>query len=502
MQTSDKQNPGFFLISLALTAALPAFAQDEDTATPIYEQVEVPAETAADAAAPLFGMDALPTDDEATEQGNKTAQEKLDEAHQRFLYYFDDENYELALVAAEQAVILARSVHGDQSLEAGLALANLATVQSRLANYGDALTNYSASVFLIESTEGNISPRLVNPLLGLAATHNALGEFDRGLLVYQRALRINHVEQGLYNNDQMKIRDGLTESYVGLDEMEDAEDQQEVQELIVREKHADELEILMPAIVKLADWYRRTNQPMKEQQQYQRAINTVRQAEGDTIAQQIEALRGLAAAYSRSSQYSVSIRVLKQAYRMNAERTAPDPILGAAILVELGDTYNIFDSRRDAQRSYVSAWQLLSESGDYDDEIQRFFGQPVAIRMGSLPDIYPDNSKMQDKALTDPDAFEPGYMNLSFDVSETGQVENLQVVESDPPNMLDKKVKRYVARYIYRPRMANGAPVNTENVQLGHAFRFSKDVFVEETFEETSQRLNYPGDLIRPEAND
>jgi tetratricopeptide (TPR) repeat protein len=505
MQATYTRKPVVFLVAAALLVGATARAQDDSTATPVYEQVEIPPETAGEVAEPLFGMDepeVVSEDSSATAASDdgQTPQEKLDDAHQRFLDYFDDENYQLAIVAAEQTVILTRSVHGDKSLEAGLALANLATVQTRTANYADALTNYNASVFLIEAAEGNISPRLVNPLLGLAATHNTLGEHDRGLVVYQRALLINHVDLGLFNTEQMTIRDGLTESYVGLDEMEDAEDQQEVQSLIVREKHGDDLAMVMPALFKLADWYQRTNQPLKEQQQYRLAINTIRRAEGDTIEHQIEALRGLAAAYMHSREAQISIRMLKQAYRMNLERTPSDPLLSAEILVELGDNYTIFESRRDARRSYTGAWQLLSESGGHDEDLDRLFGAPIIIRSNSLPDVYPDNSKTQEMALSNPDRFEPGYINLRFDISETGRVNNVEIIESDPPELLDKKVMRALSRYIYRPRLAEGEALNTENMQLSHAFLYSNDVLVEESYEETSKRLDYPGQLTRPET--
>ncbi|HJP03948.1 MAG: energy transducer TonB [Gammaproteobacteria bacterium] len=434
-----------------------------------------------------------PAGDAGPAQEQLTPQEMLDDAHQRFIDYYAEEQYQLAMVAAAQTVESTRSIFGEVSLEAGLALTNLATAQVKLGNHPAALANYQASVFIIEEIQGIISPRLVNPLLGMAAAHNAMENFDLGLTTYERALRINHVEYGLFNASQMKIRDGLTESYVGLGDMRKAGFQQQVQAMIIRQEHGDNLELVIPAVFKLAEWYQRTNQPEKEQRQYTIAVNAVRQLDSQNSTLQIDALRGLAAAYMRSANQATSIRLLKQAIRINEASPEPDPVLTADILIELGDNYSIFGSMRDARRVYKSAWQILSEEDEAKKHHDNYFGSPVGIRAEYLPDVHPSRSKTRQQLREDPDAFSSGYVSVSYDINENGRVKNVTVLESEPPGLIDKRIKILVSRIGYRPRMVDGEPVATTDNRLTHEFMYlSLDLEEGDTRDDDGERIELP----------
>lgn len=431
--------------------------------------------------------------DSAAVQETTDSLDLLESAHRRFMDYYEEEQYQLASTAAAQVVELTRNIYGDASVETALALANLATALARLDDHQNALANYQTSVAIIEEAEGIISPRLVNPLMGAAAAHNAMENYDLGLTVYERALRINHVELGLFNTDQMKIRDGLTESYVGLGDMRKAGFQQRVQSMIVRQEHSDDLDLVIPAVFKLADWYKRTNQPEKEQQQYTMAVNAVRQLEGNNSPKQIAALRGLAAAYTRTANQATSIRLLKQAIRLNESGPKPDPVLSADILVELGDNYSIFGSLRDARRVYQSAWQILAGEQEAAKLQENYFGTPVGIRAEPLPDVYPSRSKNRQLLREEPDAFLPGYINVMYDIDESGRVRNVEVLESDPPGLIDKRIKILVSRIGYRPRMVDGEPVATPGNRLSHQFMYlTGEIEDDDTDADDDKRLELP----------
>jgi tetratricopeptide (TPR) repeat protein len=424
-------------------------------------------------------------------------EEQLDDAQSRFLSYFADGLYRQALVAAKQTLQLALQIYGPETLEAALAHANVATAQTRTGELQGALTNYKASIELIEDHEGIVSPRLVNPLMGLAATHNEMGAFDLGLTTYKRALRINHVELGLNNSEQMIIRDGLTESYIGLDDMEDANFQQEAQLRIIRQEHGDDLDILLPAIYKLAGWYQRSNQPEQETLLLQNATRTVKKMAGSDSNEQIEMLRSLAGAFQRMDMPAEAIRLLKKAWKINEDSEPPDPVLGAAILVEIGDFYNGFNDLRDARRYYTSAWEaLLSEGGDSSAELlNQYFGAPVNIWSVTLPDVYPLNSKTATLALEEPDLFREGLLVAEYDIDQNGRADNIRIIESDPAGMLDKRISYLLGRNFYRPRYADGVPVVTEGQQLRHRFIYLPDDAEKAAKEKSSDsggRLEYP----------
>jgi tetratricopeptide (TPR) repeat protein len=417
----------------------------------------------------------------------------LDQAHAHFLELFDAGLYPEAKIAGSQVLEITRWTYGNASLEAALAQINLATVQSRTGEYETAVENYTNSIAIIEKVEGIISPRLINPLMGLASAYNATGAYDLGLLTYERTLRINHVELGLQNEQQMPIRDGLTESFVALGKLKKADFQQKVQVAITRKEYGENSEQILPSIYKLANWYRRTNQPEQEAYQYQTAVRLIRENTDKQSPAQIDALRNLAVVYQRVNMPAESMRLLKRAYRLNAEAAEPDPLLAADIQVQVGDFYNLFGSRRDAQRYYVGAWNTLEQLGDQEVLLEEYFGIPVNLQGADLPDVYPDSSSTITRFRENPNKFMSGYVTAEYDIDASGRVENIRIIESYPADLLDKRVRMTLSRQNYRPRMLDGVPVATQAEQLQHEFNYEIQPDEGDDKGEEGGRIERPG---------
>ena len=81
---------------------------------------------------------------------------------------------------------------------------------------------FAESIELIEKNQNIISPELNSPLYGIALTFNQFGQYEDAINILERSLRINHVNEGLYNLNQIKIHDSLTESYVGIKDVKNA----------------------------------------------------------------------------------------------------------------------------------------------------------------------------------------------------------------------------------------------------------------------------------------
>lgn len=52
-----------------------------------------------------------------------------------------------------------------------------------------------------------------------------------------------------------------------------------------------------------------------------------------------------------------------------------------------------------------------------------------------------------------------GWVRVAFDVNESGNVENVEVVESDPPGVFDIAATRAVSRWRFKPRIIDGKAV-------------------------------------------
>ncbi|MXZ44902.1 MAG: TonB family protein [Gammaproteobacteria bacterium] len=57
-----------------------------------------------------------------------------------------------------------------------------------------------------------------------------------------------------------------------------------------------------------------------------------------------------------------------------------------------------------------------------------------------------------------------GYVLVEFDVDTTGSVDNVSVIESDPPDVFDKSAVSAARQFKYTPKYVNGQPVRVEGV--------------------------------------
>lgn len=52
-----------------------------------------------------------------------------------------------------------------------------------------------------------------------------------------------------------------------------------------------------------------------------------------------------------------------------------------------------------------------------------------------------------------------GWVRVAFDVTASGSVENVEVIESEPPGVFDTAATRAVSRWRFKPRIVNGEAV-------------------------------------------
>ncbi len=59
-----------------------------------------------------------------------------------------------------------------------------------------------------------------------------------------------------------------------------------------------------------------------------------------------------------------------------------------------------------------------------------------------------------------------GYVVLSFNVNEIGQVTNVNVVKAEPKRIFNKAAKRALKRWKYQAKVINGKPIAQENLTV------------------------------------
>ena len=131
---------------------------------------------------------------------------------QEFLDLYDAERFKQSILPASRIVTLTEEIYGEKSFKLITPLNNLASAYYMVEDFENAQLIFLRCIELIEANQNIISPELIEPLYGFGLTLNRFGQYQEAIDILERALRINHVNEGFHNLAQLKLHDTLTES--------------------------------------------------------------------------------------------------------------------------------------------------------------------------------------------------------------------------------------------------------------------------------------------------
>ncbi len=67
-----------------------------------------------------------------------------------------------------------------------------------------------------------------------------------------------------------------------------------------------------------------------------------------------------------------------------------------------------------------------------------------------------------------------GWVQLKFDITETGAVTNVDIIKSNPKRLFDSAAKKALYKWKYRPKMVDGKPEKQENLMVQLDFKIQK----------------------------
>ncbi len=67
-----------------------------------------------------------------------------------------------------------------------------------------------------------------------------------------------------------------------------------------------------------------------------------------------------------------------------------------------------------------------------------------------------------------------GWVKLKFDVNATGAVENVSVIEAEPPRLFDQEAKRALLKWKYQPKVVDGKPEARRGLMVQLDFKLQK----------------------------
>lgn len=457
-----KKLPYAVFAALILTPIV-AGAQDPEVADPTEQVV------------PVAEEDPAP---EQSATGREADEERLLEEFARYRRMVQEGILDEADITAKRIVEMAIRVYGPLSRETASALNNLAIVQHSTGQYDAAIQNFTSAVEIIETVEDRLNSSLVNPLKGLGAAQLGSGQPNKARQTFERATHITHVNEGPHNLNQVEILESIAETYVRMGELGEARDVLDrIHALNV--KHFEENPLgLLPSLMTRADWQHRAGYFADERSSYRRAIRIIEAGGGSNDPLLVEPLRRLGESFyfydanttqtQQQGLVATGEMYFKRAVRIAEDADEFDTRERVRTQLALGDYYTYLEKHSRARRIYAEVWEQLAADDEGLALRDELFRDPVPVWTEPLPEYASDGSKLRSDIRS-------GRIVVDFSVSESGRVRELRS-EGFPPEFADmlRVVHRYVRQRIYRPRLADGVPVEAPELRFEHVFSYSQ----------------------------
>lgn len=367
-------------------------------------------------------------------------------------------SFDPAVNSGKRLVVTAIDQYSRESLETATALNLLAKAQHGSGDHAAAAENYQAAIELYETLNDRLDRTLIDPLRGLGRTQLALKRPDRAARAFERSLHINQVNEGPQNLQQTGQLAELTEAYFLIGDMKQADALQKLNVSLYARKYpgADDKRRI-PSIYQYAKWLHRMALFLREQAAYIQIIRIIERADGRESLDLIPALTGLGKTYVYSAEpdaQAMGERRLRRAIAIARENPASNPVLRADTEISLGDFYVLTGDRTTAKRSYLRAWDFLTnDESDYLTEREERFAKPFPLTVQDVQTESFTSSSVADFKSSIGAEPEVGYVLVGYDISARGSVSNIEVLEAQPPGLKDGAARAWVKRFKFRPRV-------------------------------------------------
>lgn len=367
-----------------------------------------------------------------------------------------------------------------------LALHNLAIVQHHGANIESARQNYAAAVNLIASEDNNLSPGLIRPLQGLAIAHLGQDRPDEAFAALDRAQHVSNVNFGPHSFEQLPLLQAKLQIHIDEKDQKAALDTLDrIVGLYTRRFHKHSVELL-PALYQKAETYRRYDMTAAERIALRHILDIKRKNFAEHDIGLVETNIQLATNYART----MRTQELRAVVSSKAEKhfksalwiaeNSPDSNwqIRKDCLLALADYYTLFGAKTLAHRYYKDAWELLASNEEQLAIRANALEKPVPLTRPK-PDPYAHFEYRRDSEKLDPADYLTGEIVVTFTVSDRGRAENVKVIEANPVKFseMEKRVRKAVERFVYRPRYVNGEPAATSNQRYRAEYYYHREEY-------------------------
>jgi tetratricopeptide (TPR) repeat protein len=370
-----------------------------------------------------------------------------------------------AAIAAQEAVVPAPNTA--TAVEQRLAGENLiaeAALQAELDEFDAAEATYLEGIELLTSADGEFAPLLIDAYRGLASVFAARGDYAEAVTVLEQAQHISHRNFGLFNLDQTELLEDLSTVYDEAGDTREAQEtQREILNVAVRHFGSEQLGVI-PYHYGLAEYYDRARMRARAREQYEIVLDILAEDPQAQPGDALKPLRELLRIDTITGENSPARKRLIDVLAANSgvaalERAEALAALGDAALVD-GDAEIGVQYYRDAYLALAAHDSAAADGYFASPRIINFVPPPGPVDFG--------------RRARRPYAW--GSITARFALSPGGRASQIEIVNSDPPGLMDSGYARRLAEAVFRPRIAAGTPVATPRLRYTHTFRY----FVEE----------------------
>lgn len=376
--------------------------------------------------------------------------------------------------------------------------------------------NYDAAARILESGISDIEHRtsrfdasLPAPLGLLGDAYIGEGEYAKARDAYGRALHIERTNAGLHSPSQVEFVYKEARALAAEGDYDRATGRQEYAYDLLRTTYGPTNLQLVPGMFALAEWYEGEPLPntFAARDLYQQALDIEERTYGMDSPKLVPTLLRLADTYKHErfppqiaesptesrmvaptydpymqpimraepsfNQFGDGERDLQRAVALTKKDPDSTKLDVALAELALADWYLLFEKWERAQVLYTDVRRIMrNEAGLTDGDLARYFGVPDAtacvgcVLWLPLPSPPPVSPKLKQNVAT-------GHVELSYTVTERGDVDDLTTVSSEPEGKMDTKVRRAFRSARFRPRFEGDVAVATKGVKYVYQFPYA-----------------------------
>ena len=370
---------------------------------------------------------------------------------------------------------------------------------------------YHEQISSLESDEGVYGNALVEKLSSLGLSYQYLGQHNKAIDVFKRAIHVNRVNDGLYSEGQVPILQRQIASHIALGQWKDVSQKYGYLYWLNSKNYGKDDPRMLATFDQLSRWHLQaysmrfgkdrievTKHLITAHDYIERSIALLEQNQNEPNAEQkliqelneLTATNYLFATFQRGTSMRSNTGTVADPEARNAamiidhyitrsflsgkkaldrvieiysqSETAP-PWAVAKAKVRMADWLFLFNKKAAAFDLYAEAYAQLTEDEANRGHLEATFGRPVALPKLELIDS--GQYSETDSGFYDKSA---NYVLSSFDVTPQGNAANIEIIDSKPEDNTSARsqVKRSLRIAKFRPRFEQGQPALTEKMKL------------------------------------